>query len=202
MKPALFHLVRSTSAVRPLLDRLSTALQPVLCCLLSDIGWLFLLFGTATLTAGVMDAYQLVLESAVALAIFIPMLIGTGGNAGSQTTSTIIRALAVGDVEWRDAWWVWLHELGVGTVMGLVMGLVAFGLTYFWLNDIGIALTVALSILAIVVWSTSAGSLLPLIAYRLKIDPTVISGPAMSTIVDATGLLIYFNVARFVLQLG
>jgi magnesium transporter len=166
------------------------------------IGWLFLLFGTATLTAGVMNAYQLVLESAVALAIFIPMLIGTGGNAGSQTTSTIIRALAVGDVEWRDAWRVWLHEFGVGAVMGLVMGLVALGLSFYWLDDTGIALTVALSILAIVIWSTSAGSLLPLIAERLNIDPTVISGPAMSTIVDATGLLIYFNVARIVLQLG
>jgi magnesium transporter len=149
-----------------------------------------------------MNAYQLVLESAVALAIFIPMLIGTGGNAGSQTTSTIIRALAVGDVEWRDAWRVWLHEFGVGAVMGLVMGLVAFGLSFYWLNDTEIALTVGLSILAIVIWSTSAGSLLPLIAERLRIDPTVISGPAMSTIVDATGLLIYFNVAMFVLQRG
>jgi magnesium transporter len=165
------------------------------------IGWLFLLFGTATLTAGVMDAYQSVLGSAVMLAIFIPMLIGTGGNAGSQTTSTIIRALAVGDVEWSDAWRVWLHELGVGAVMGLLMGLAALGLAYFWVSDLQVALTVALSIFAIVVWSTSAGSLLPLIAYRIKIDPTVISGPAMSTLVDATGLFIYFNIARIVLGL-
>ncbi len=165
------------------------------------IGWLFLLFGTATLTAAVMNAYQVVLESVVVLSIFIPMLIGTGGNAGSQTTSTIIRALAVGDVEWKDAWRVWLHELGVGAVMGLTMGIIAFALAAFWLNDISIGLTVAISIFGIVIWSTSAGSLLPLLAERVRIDPTVVSAPAMSTIVDATGLIIYFNVARIVLNL-
>jgi len=165
------------------------------------IGWLFLLFGTATLTAAVMNAYQVVLESVVVLSIFIPMLIGTGGNAGSQTTSTIIRALAVGDVEWKDAWRVWLHELGVGAVMGLTMGIIAFALAAFWLNDISIGLTVAISIFGIVIWSTSAGSLLPLLAERVRIDPTVVSAAAMSTIVDATGLIIYFNVARIVLNL-
>lgn len=165
------------------------------------IGWLFLLFGTATLTAGVMDAYQSILGSVVVLSIFIPMLIGTGGNAGSQTTSTIIRALAVGDVEWGDAWRVWLHELSIGVVMGLTMGVAALILSYVWVTDFFVALTVACSIFGIVVWSTSAGSLLPLIAQRLKIDPTVISGPAMSTLVDATGLFIYFNIARLVLKL-
>ena len=165
------------------------------------IGWLFLLFGTATLTGWVMDSYQSVLESAVVLAIFIPMLIGTGGNAGSQTTSTIIRALAVGDVELNDVIRVLFHEMGVGAFMGVLMGIAAFILAYLWTNDPKVAVTVALSILGIVLWSTSAGSLLPLIAQRLKIDPTVISAPAMSTIVDATGLLIYFNIARFVLQL-
>ncbi|RMF00274.1 MAG: magnesium transporter [Chloroflexi bacterium] len=164
------------------------------------IGWLFLLFGTATLTGWVMDSYSNVLGSVVALAIFIPMLIGTGGNAGSQTTSTIIRALAVGDVEWSDAFKVWLHEFGVGALMGALMGVAAFGLAWFWVKDLQLALTVGVAILCIVIWSTSAGSLLPLIADRLKIDPTVISGPAMSTIVDATGLIIYFNVALFFLD--
>lgn len=165
------------------------------------IGWLFLLFGTATLTAGVMDNYREVLGSVVTLAIFIPMLIGTGGNAGSQTTSTIIRALAVGDVDGRDALHIWLHELGIGAVMGSTMGLVAFILAWLWVGQLPIAMTVALSIFGIVIWSTSAGSLLPLIANKLNIDPTVVSAPAMSTIVDATGLIIYFNIARLVLQL-
>ncbi len=163
------------------------------------IGWLLLLFFTATLTGWVMDAYQAQLQTVVALAIFIPMLIGTGGNAGSQTTTTIIRAIAVGDVEWRDAWRVWLHEVGVGLIMGLGMGIIAFGLVIVWGQNMEMAATVAVSILAIVLWATGAGSLLPLIASRLKIDPTVVSGPAMSTLVDATGLFIYFNIARLIL---
>jgi len=165
------------------------------------IVWLLVLFGTATLTGWVMDAYQSVLEAAVVLTIFIPMLIGTGGNAGSQTTSTIIRALAVGDVEWADAFRVWLHELGVGATLGVIMGTVAYFLALTWVSTPQIALTVAVSILAIVIWATSAGSVLPLIADRLKIDPTVVSGPVMSTIVDATGLLIYFNIASIVLRM-
>ena len=165
------------------------------------IVWLLVLFGTATLTGWVMDAYQAVLEAAVVLTIFIPMLIGTGGNAGSQTTSTIIRALAVGDVEWVDAFRVWLHELAVGATLGMIMGVIAYFLALTWVSDPQVALTVAISIFAIVVWATSAGSLLPLIADRIKIDPTVVSGPVMSTIVDATGLLIYFNVANIVLNI-
>ncbi len=165
------------------------------------IVWLLVLFGTATLTGWVMDAYQSVLEAAVVLTIFIPMLIGTGGNAGSQTTSTIIRALAVGDVEWADAFRVWLHELGVGATLGIIMGTVAYFLALTWVSTPQIALTVAVSIFAIVIWATSAGSVLPLIADRLKIDPTVVSGPVMSTLVDATGLLIYFNIASLVLKM-
>ncbi len=165
------------------------------------IGWLFLLFGTATLTGWVMDSYQEQLQAAVALSIFIPMLIGTGGNAGSQTTATIIRAIAVGDVAWRDGFRVWLHEIGVGLVLGIFMSIVAFGLAWLWVNDLRLAATVSISILSIVLWATGAGSLLPLIATRLRIDPTVVSGPVMSTLVDATGLFIYFNIARFILQI-
>jgi magnesium transporter len=137
----------------------------------------------------------------VALTIFIPLLIGTGGNAGSQTTATIIRALAVGDVDWHDAWRVWLHEFGIGLVLGLGMGLIAYILAMVWVGQPQLALTVAAAILGIVVWATSAGSLLPLLAARVGIDPTVVSGPVMSTLVDATGLFIYFNVARIIFGL-
>ncbi|MEM7343802.1 MAG: magnesium transporter [Chloroflexota bacterium] len=163
------------------------------------IGWLLLLFFTATLTGWVMDAFQAQLQTMVALAIFIPMLIGTGGNAGSQTTATIIRALAIGDIDWSDAWRVWRHEIGIGLILGLGMATIAYGLALLWVDDSALALTVAVSILGIVLWATGAGSLLPLLAARLKIDPTVVSGPVMSTIVDATGLFIYFNIARFIL---
>ena len=165
------------------------------------IGWLLLLFITATLTGLVMDSFQNELQAAVALSIFIPMLIGTGGNAGSQTTATIIRAIAVGDIEWSDAWRVWLHEMGIGLTLGLGMGVIAYILAMIWVKDTSLALTVAASILVIVLWATGAGSLLPLLAIRLKIDPTVVSGPVMSTLVDATGLFIYFNIARLILGL-
>jgi magnesium transporter len=141
------------------------------------------------------------LQAVVALTIFIPMLIGTGGNAGSQTTATIIRALAVRDIDWDDVWRVWLHEIGIGLALGLSMGTIAYFLALTWLGTTSLALTVAASILGIVLWATGAGSLLPLLATRFKIDPTVVSGPVMSTLVDATGLLIYFNIARLILGL-
>ena len=163
------------------------------------IGWLLLLFFTATLTGWVMDAYQTQLEAAVALTIFIPLLIGTGGNAGAQTTSTIIRAMAVGDIEWRDGGRVLLHEIGVGIMMGGGMAVIALVLVMIWTQNFLLATTVSVSILAIVLWATGAGSLLPIIAARLNIDPTVVSGPAMSTLVDATGLFIYFNIAQRIL---
>jgi magnesium transporter len=165
------------------------------------IGWLLLLFLTATLTGWVMDAFQSELQQVVALTIFIPLLIGTGGNAGAQTTTTIIRAMAVGDIDWGDAWRVWFHEVGVGLVLGIGMAIIAFLLAVVWVSDLKLALTVTASILAIVLWATGAGSLLPMVAARLKIDPTVVSGPAMSTLVDATGLFIYFTIARTVLRL-
>jgi magnesium transporter len=165
------------------------------------IGWLLLLFITATLTGLVMDSFQNELAAMVALGIFIPMLIGTGGNAGSQTTATIIHAMAVGDIDWGDAWRVCLHEIRIGVVLGLGMAVIAYGLAMFWIKDPRLALTVAASICGIVLWATGAGSLLPLAAARLGIDPTVVSGPVMSTLVDATGLFIYFTIARLILGL-
>ena len=137
----------------------------------------------------------------MALAFFVPLLIGTGGNAGSQTTSTIIRALAVGDIDTRDVLYAFWHELRTGLLLGLGMGVIAFGRALLWGTGDQIALAVSVSIFFIVVWANGLGSLLPLLAARLRIDPTVISGPAMSTLVDATGLFIYFTVARLILKL-
>lgn len=166
------------------------------------IVWLLLLFFTGTLTGGVMALFQTQLEAVVALSIFIPLLIGTGGNAGAQTTTTIIRAMAIGDIDWADALRVLVHEIGIGLTLGVLMAVIAFVLTITWLSDPALALAVAVSILAIVLWATSIGSLLPMVVARLKIDPTVVSGPAMSTLVDATGLLIYFTIASAILGLG
>lgn len=166
------------------------------------LGWLLLLFITESLTGTVLRHFENELQSAVALAFFVPLLIGTGGNAGSQTTSTVIRALAVGDVQLRDVWRTFWHELRTGAMLGLCMGLVAYIRALTWGTSQALALTVSIAIFAIVLWANTLGSLLPLLAAKLKIDPTVVSGPAMSTLVDATGLFIYFTIAGLILGLG
>jgi magnesium transporter len=163
------------------------------------IGWLLLLFFTATLTGSVMRLFQEELQAVVALAIFIPLLIGTGGNAGSQTTAIVIRSLATGDVDLDDALRVWWHEVRVGLLLGIGMAAFAYVRAVTWESDAELALTVSASIMGIVLWATGVGSLLPLLAARLRIDPTVVSGPVMSTLVDATGLFIYFTIARLIL---
>jgi magnesium transporter len=165
------------------------------------VGWLLLLFVTESLTGTVLRHFQDELQAVVALAFFVPLLIGTGGNAGSQTTSTIIRALAVGDIDLGDALRSLSHEVGIGLLLGLGMGVVAFLRALAWGTTPAMALTVSLAIFTIVIWATSLGAVLPLLAARLRIDPTVVSGPVMSTLVDATGLFIYFTIARVVLNL-
>jgi len=163
------------------------------------IGWLLLLFLTATLTGSVMRLFEGEMRAVVSLAIFIPLLIGTGGNAGSQTTSTIIRALAVGEMHVWDALKAIWHEARVGLLLGVAMAIAAYVRAYTWGSSTGLALTISMSILAIVVWANLLGAVLPTLAVRLKIDPTVVSGPVMSTLVDATGLFIYFTIAKITL---
>jgi len=180
---------------RPYLD------SSVLTVARKRVGWLLLLFVTETLTGSVLRHFEAEMAAVVSLAFFIPLLIGTGGNAGSQTTSTIIRALAVEDLDKRGLLRPLMHELSVGLLLGLVMGIVAYGRALLWGTGQPVALTVAVSIFAIVVWANVLGSLLPIIASRLRIDPTVVSGPAMSTLVDATGLFIYFTIAGLILAL-
>jgi len=165
------------------------------------IGWLLLLFVTETLTGSVLRHFKTQLDAVVALAFFVPLLIGTGGNAGTQTTSTVIRALAVGDIEPRDLVRIFWHEVRTGAFLGLAMAVVAFVRALTWGTTPTLALAVATAIMTIVIWANSLGSLLPLIAYKLKIDPAVVSGPVMSTLVDATGLFIYFTIAGLMLGL-
>ena len=165
------------------------------------IGWLMLLFITGSLTGTVMRMFETELAAVVALSYFIPLLIGTGGNAGSQTTSTIIRALSIGDIDISDALVSLWHELRVGIMLGLGMAVFAYIRAITWGTTPGLAVAVALSIIAIVVWANMSGAVLPLLAAKLKIDPTVVSGPLMSTLVDATGLFIYFTIARLVLHI-
>jgi magnesium transporter len=167
----------------------------------SRIGWLALLFLTGSLTGTVIQNFQNALEAVVALSIFIPLLIGTGGNAGSQTTSTIIRALALGEIDFKDSLKAMWHELRVGLLLGLGLAVFGFIRSITWIDDIGLATTVAIAILVIVIWANMMGAILPLVVARLKMDPTVVSGPVMSTLVDATGLFIYFSIAQLILKI-
>ncbi len=163
--------------------------------------WLLVLFVGQTLTSAVLQHYQAQLQAAISLSIFIPLLIGTGGNAGSQTVATVIRALALEEVRTRDAARVLVRELRTGSLLGLVLAGVAF--IWVWLL-LGIspelALVVSVTVFAITIWANLVGSMIPILADAVGIDPTVMSAPLISTLVDATGLLIYFSVAIIVLE--
>ena len=135
----------------------------------------------------------------VALSFFIPLLIGTGGNTGAQTVSTLIRGLALGEIQMRDIWRVVMRELFSGFLLGVLLGTVAFGRSLLWGTTVPLAAVVGLSILVICTWANTIGSLIPLIAHRFKIDPAVVSAPLITTLVDATGLAIYMLIARALL---
>jgi magnesium transporter len=165
------------------------------------IGWLLLLFISGMFTTNVLEYFEDTLSKMVALSFFIPLLIGTGGNAGSQTTATIIRALGVGEVERKDVIRVLWHELQVGLLLGLLIALAGFVRAWAFGGEASLGFTIAVAIGMIVFWSTSVGSLLPLFASLIGVDPALVSGPLMSTLVDATGLFIYLTVAQWFLGL-
>jgi magnesium transporter len=162
--------------------------------------WLIGLFIAQTLTGTVLQHFSRQLEAVVALSFFIPLLIGTGGNAGSQSVTSVIRALAVGDVHRRDAVRVLLREVQTGLLLGSPLGLVAYGRVLLWGLSQEMALVVGLTVLVICVWANAVGCLVPFIAHALRIDPTVMSAPLITTVVDATGLVIYLSIATTVIQ--
>jgi len=163
--------------------------------------WLLFLFVAGTLTANVLRHFQAELATVVALSFFIPLLIGTGGNAGSQTVMTVIRSLALGEVGVKDAGRVVLRELVTGLALGLLVGSVALGHAFASGATSRLALTVAATMLAVCAWATTVGALVPLLAQRVGLDPALLSAPMIATLVDATGLVIYFTIARLVLGL-
>jgi magnesium transporter len=164
------------------------------------IGWLLLLFVAEAYTGSVLRTFQDELEAAVALSFFIPLLIGTGGNIGSQTVTLIVRAMAIGEVGLRDVLWIIWKELRVGLILGAVMAVVAFGRAWLLGVDSKVGTTVSLTILAICLWSATVAAALPLVLRRLRIDPAVVSAPLITTLVDGTGLIIYFEIAKLVLR--
>lgn len=162
------------------------------------IVWLSLLAVAGTLTVNVLNTFEDTLENVVTLALFIPLLIGIGGNAGAQSATTIVRALAVSDVAPKDALCVAWRETRTGFVMGLLIAVFAFVILSF-IFDTPIALVVALTLIFICTFAALIGSLMPLTARVFSIDPAVFSAPFVTTIVDTSGLVIYFLVARLVL---
>lgn len=161
--------------------------------------WLLLLFVAETGTGAVLRAFQGELDKVTALALFIPLLIGTGGNAGSQAVTTIVRGLAVGEIRMRDAMRVLSRECATGILLGVLLGVLAFGRALLWKTSLPLAATVGLTVVAVCAWANTVGSMIPMLAQRLKIDPTIVSAPFITTLVDATGLIIYFMLAKAIL---
>ena len=165
------------------------------------VGWLLLLLVAGAYTATVLQAFDDELRTAVALTYFIPMLIGTGGNVGSQVVTTIIRAQALGEVGFGDLLRVVWKEWRVAALLALAMGAATFARA--WTLDVGmdVRLTAAAAVIPIVLWAATVGAVLPLVLRKVRLDPAVVSAPFITTLVDGTGLIIYFEVARRLLRL-
>lgn len=166
--------------------------------------WLLALFVAETLTGAVLRHYTHETEGGTTklaqLVVFIPLIIGAGGNSGSQTTTTITRALAVGEVRIRDALVVLRREFLTALMVGLTLGIVGYFRAQWWGTDPEVCYVIGIALPLIVIWSTTIGSMLPLTAKRVGIDPAVMSAPFISTFVDATGLIIYFELAVRLVQ--
>jgi len=142
------------------------------------------------------------------LALFVPLIISSGGNSGSQATTLVIRAIALGEVRLRDWWRVLRREVGAGLGLGLILGTIGLARILLWqaiggtygVHFMRIALTVAFSLVGVVLWGSVAGSMLPFVLRRVGFDPASASAPLVATLVDVTGLVIYFTIASIVLR--
>jgi magnesium transporter len=163
------------------------------------IFWLFFLFGAGFLTNYVSKRFQGVRLRFTDLVDFVPLMIGTGGNAGSQTVGTIIRGLALGEIQGSQTVRVVLRECFTGLLLGLILGSFGFLWTWYLHSNAAFAAVIGLAILFICIWANSMGAIVPLIAKRLGIDPALVSAPLISTLVDATGLVIFYGIAILIL---
>lgn len=171
-------------------------------------GWLAILFVGEMLTASAMAHFEEEIAKAVVLALFVPLIISSGGNSGSQASTLVIRALALGEVRLHDWWRIVRREIAAGVSLGAILAAIGAARILLWqwtgLGDYGphfglVALTVALSLVGVVVFGTVAGSMLPLLLRRIGLDPASASAPFVATLVDVSGLVIYFSVAAMVL---
>lgn len=190
-------------------------------------GWLAVLFFGEMLTASAMQHFQGEIEKAAVIALFLPLIISSGGNSGSQASTLIIRAMAVGEIQLKDWWWTLRRELTCGGILGVFLGSIGFLRIHIWqwsglanydsnkayitpdshlmpydkpglYHSIG--LTVGVALVGVVLWGSLCGAMLPFLLRRLKLDPATISAPLVATLVDVTGLVIYFGTAMLILK--
>ncbi len=182
---------------------------PILELIKKRAGWLVILFVGEMFTASAMSYYDDEIAKAIVLALFVPLIISSGGNSGSQAASLIIRAMALGELKLKDWWYVMKKEFTSGLILGGILGVVGFIRIAIWqqlgIYDYGeywmyIAITVALSLIAIVLWGTLSGSLVPFILRRIGFDPATASSPFVATLVDVSGLIIYFTISAAILS--
>lgn len=170
-------------------------------------GWLLALFIGEMFTANAMASYEDEIQKAVVLSLFVPLVMSSGGNSGSQATTLVIRAMALGEVRLKDWARVFGRELVSGAALGLILGVVGLARVYFWPSRetlygphfAQLAVAIGISLVGIVLWGSLVGSMLPMMLKRLGVDPAVASAPFVATFVDVTGLIIYFTTAKLIL---
>ena len=197
------HKIGGTAALdEPYLD------MPLLGLFKKRVGWLAILFFGEMLTTAAMSHFEADIAKAVILAIFVPLIISSGGNSGSQASSLIIQAMALGEITVADWWRVMRREIISGLMLGIVLGIIGFS-TIFLRSQFSdlygphwmlIGATVGVSLVGVVLWGSLAGSMLPLVLKKLGADPATSSAPFVATLVDVTGLIIYFSVAVMFLE--
>lgn len=181
---------------------------PFLRLMQKRMGWLVILFFGELLTASALGYFENEIAQAVVLALFLPLIISSGGNAGSQASTLIIRAMALGEVALKDWWRIMRREIVSGLFLGVCLGAIGFMRIALWstFSDVYgphwllIAFTISMSLVGVVLWGTLTGSMLPLVLRRVGFDPAVSSAPFVATLVDVTGLIIYFSIAIAVLK--
>ena len=173
-------------------------------------GWLIVLFIGELFTATAMAFFEMELSKAIVLQLFIPLIISSGGNSGSQAATLIIRAMALKELSYRDWWYVMRREVLSGITLGAILGIIGFIRIAIWqylgwynygthFNWVMVGVTVSLSVIGIVLWGTLTGSMIPMILKRFRLDPATSSAPFVATLVDVTGLVIYFTIAAIML---
>lgn len=173
-------------------------------------GWLIILFIGELFTATAMAFFEKELSKAIVLQLFIPLIISSGGNSGSQAATLIIRAMALKELSYKDWWYVMRREILSGLTLGFILSVIGFVRITIWqylgwynygehFNWVLVALTVSISVIGIVLWGTLSGSMIPMVLKRFKLDPATSSAPFVATLVDVTGLVIYFTMAAIIL---